>query len=89
MKAPIIMIKLTGRSPRLVRRWRDLGLLPGFSKLTEQSPPQTIREHWTMRGENGISQRPSVTELWGNVKVSDELIGADNGYKFRTPRFGG
>ncbi|MFK7967387.1 MAG: hypothetical protein AB8C46_25785 [Burkholderiaceae bacterium] len=73
MKAPIIMIKLAGRSPRLVKRWRELGLLPGFSKLTEQSPPQTIREHWTKGGEYGVSQRLPSAELWANTNVSDSL----------------
>lgn len=67
VKSPVIVIKLAGRSPRLVRRWRELGLLPGFAMLTHQRSPQLASGQYTPDGlDAGSSQNRQLPELWAN-----------------------
>jgi len=83
------VIKLAGRSPRLVRRWRELGLLPGFAKLTHQRSPQLADGHYTFDEVNdGASQNRQLPELWANDLGFGSKSVCDAGIKSKLPDLG-
>lgn len=89
MTSPVIVIKLAGRSPRLVRRWRELGLLPGFAMLTHQPSPQQAHGQFTFDDlEHDSGQNRQVSELWANGPSIGSNSELDAGIKTKLPDLG-